>query len=72
MVLPGQTILASSTHFHLSEVAASAIAIYNLSAATARINGFDRLVVPAGKSGARRILCGCILRDLIVSGARVF
>src|SRR5438093_865227 len=42
------------------------------SAATARINGFDRLVVPAGKSGARCIFCGCILRDFIVSGARFF
>ena len=72
MVLPGQTCLASSAHFHLSEVGDSFMAMDGLPAVAGSNAWFDRLMGAARKSWPRFVLCRCLLRRLAVSGARLF
>ena len=67
MVLPGQTILASSPQLHLSEMGDSFIAVDGLFTLTGSNSWFGRAVVAARKGGPRRILCRRLLCDLTVS-----
>src|SRR6266700_1646459 len=52
MVLPRQTILASSAHLHLSEVGDSFITMDGLSTVGGRVSWSDSPLVTTGKSGA--------------------
>src|SRR5882724_7436495 len=72
MVLPGQTCLASSAHFHLSEVGNSFMAMDGVPAVACSNACFDRPMGAARKNWPRFVLCRCVLRRLTVSGARLF
>src|SRR6266487_1510147 len=72
MVLPGQTCLASSAHFHLPEVGDSFMAMDGVPAVAGSNAWFVRLMGAARKSWPRFVLyCGILCR-LAVSGARLF
>src|SRR6266516_8009014 len=70
MVLPGQTCLASSAHFHLSEVGDSFMAMDGVPTVTGSSGWFDRVVVAVTKNWACFVLCRLVLCRLAVSGAR--
>ena len=72
MVLPRQTILASSAHLHLSEVGDLFITMDGLSAVGGRVSWSDSPLVTTGKSGACCVLCCRVLCCLAISGAWLF